>query len=165
VSHSPGSEPANDAMRLQKSTRLAIYAVLELAGSSGRQQSVSSIGGKFGVSSHHLAKVMNELAHAGLVQAVRGVGGGYQFSANPRRTTLYDVIRLFEDVQAQEREPEPTAESLALANVLREIDEIAVATLGSITLSTLCKIVQGRRTNGSNQHARRGQLDLSQGNS
>ncbi len=161
----PGSEAANDAMRLQTSTRLAIYAVLELAGSAGRQQSVSSIGEKFGVSSHHLAKVMNELAHAGLVQAVRGVGGGYQFSADPRRTTLYDVIRLFEDVQAQERDPEPTPESLALANVLREIDEIAVATVGSITIATMCKIVQGRRRNGSNQHARRNLLDLSQGNS
>ncbi len=150
-------------MRLQTSTRLAIYAVLELAGSAGRQQSVSTIGEKFGVSSHHLAKVMNELAHAGLVQAARGAGGGYQFCANPRRTTLYDIIRLFEDVQAQERDPAPTPESLALADVLREIDEIAVATLGSITIATMCKIVQERRMNGSNRYARRGQLDLGQG--
>lgn len=154
-------------MRLQTSTRLAIYAVLELAGSAGRQQSVSTIGEKFGVSSHHLAKVMNELAHAGLVQAVRGVGGGYQFSASPRRTTLYDVIRLFEDVQAQEqeRDPQPTPESAALANVLREIDEIAVATLGSITIATMCKIVQERRTNGIDRVKRRDHLDLGQGNS
>jgi Rrf2 family protein len=148
-------------MRLQTSTKLAIYAAIELAADAGRQLSVSAMGEKFGVSSHHLAKVMNELAHAGLVQAVRGVGGGYQFSANPRRTTLYDVIRLFEEIGGEEREPEATPESLVLADVLHEIDAIAIATLGSITIATMCKIAQGRRVNGA--PTKRIQVDLSQG--
>src|SRR5512142_1224841 len=120
-------------MRLQASTTLAIFAVLELASHAERQQSVAAIGEKFDVSSHHLAKVMNELARAGMVQSVRGAGGGYQFVANPRRTTLYDVIRLFENVQSAE-EAKPSAEGRALADVLHEIDEIALATLGSITI-------------------------------
>jgi Rrf2 family protein len=136
-------------MRLQTSTKLAIYAAIELATDARRQQSVSAMGEKFGVSSHHLAKVMNELAHAGLVQAVRGVGGGYQFSANPRRTTLYDVIRLFEEIGGEEREPEATPESLALGDVLHEIDDIAITTLGSITIATMCKSAQARRMNGA----------------
>ena len=132
-------------MRLQTSTTLAIFAVLELASHAERQQSVAAIGEKFDVSSHHLAKVMNELARAGMVQSVRGAGGGYQFVGNPRRTTLYDVIRLFEDVQSEE-EAKPSAESRALADVLHEIDDIALATLGSITIATMCKIVEARRT-------------------
>jgi DNA-binding IscR family transcriptional regulator len=122
-------------MRLQTSTKLAIYAAIELAADAGRQQSVSAMGEKFGVSS--------------LVQAVRGVGGGYQFSANPRRTTLYNVIRLFEEIGGEEREPEATPESLALGDVLHEIDDIAIATLGSITIATMCKSAQARRTNGA----------------
>ena len=137
-------------MRLQTSTTLAIFAELELASHAERQQSVAAIGEKFDVSSHHLAKVMNELARAGMVQSVRGAGGGYQFVANPRRTTLYDVIRLFEDVQADAPEARSSAESRALASVLHEIDEIALATLGSITIATMCKIVQARR-NGKAQ--------------
>ena len=132
-------------MRLQTSTTLAIFAVLELASHAERQQSVATIGEKFDVSSHHLAKVMNELARAGMVQSVRGAGGGYQFVANPRRITLYDVIRLFEDVQTDAPEAKSSAESHALATVLHEIDEIAVATLGSITIATMCKIVEARR--------------------
>jgi Rrf2 family transcriptional regulator, iron-sulfur cluster assembly transcription factor len=131
-------------MRLQTSTTLAIFAVLELASHAERQQSVAAIGEKFDVSSHHLAKVMNELARAGMVQSVRGAGGGYQFVGNPRRTTLYDIIRLFEDVQSEE-ESKPSAESRALADVLHEIDDIALATLGSITIATMCKIVEARR--------------------
>ena len=132
-------------MRLQTSTTLAIFAVLELASHAERQQSVAAMGEKFDVSSHHLAKVMNELARAGMVQTVRGAGGGYQFVANPRRTTLYDVVQLFEDVQTDEPQARSSAEGRALAAVLHEIDDIAVTTLNSITVATMCKIVEARR--------------------
>ena len=60
--------------------------------------SVSEIGEKYSASAHHLAKVMHTLGRAGLVRASRGVGGGYSFSGNARRTTLLDVIQLFENV-------------------------------------------------------------------
>jgi Rrf2 family protein len=130
-------------MRLQTSTMLAIFAVLELAGHGGR--SVAGIADKFGVSSHHLAKVMNELARAGLVEAARGAGGGYQFVANPRRTTLYDVVRLFETVETERPDGAALPEQRALAQVLHEIDEIAAATLGSITIGTMCKLVDAVR--------------------
>ena len=87
-------------MRLQVSTQLAIFAVLELAGREGAQLSVAEIGEKYGVSAHHLAKVMHVMGRAGLVRAVRGAGGGYQFSGNARRTTLLDVVQLFANNQA-----------------------------------------------------------------
>ena len=68
-------------MRLQISTRLAIFAALELTAREGRQLSVADIGEKYGVSSHHLAKVMHVMGRAGLVRSVRGAGGGYQLPA------------------------------------------------------------------------------------
>ena len=58
----------------------------------------AEIAAKYGESPHHLAKVLSELARAGIVESVRGVGGGYRFAANARRLTLLDVIRLFEDI-------------------------------------------------------------------
>ena len=134
-------------MKLQISTRLAIFAVLELTANEGRQLSVAEIGEKYGVSSHHLAKVMHVLGRAGLVRSVRGAGGGYQFSGNARRTTLLDIVNLFEDLSAVERNPgaaESTPESQALHDVLGEIDDIAHATLGSITLVTMRKLVAAR---------------------
>ena len=85
-------------MKLQISSRLAIFAALELLAHPDRQLSVGEIGAKYGVSNHHLAKVMNVLGRAGLVRSVRGVGGGYQFCGNPRRTTLLDLIELFEQL-------------------------------------------------------------------
>ncbi len=131
-------------MKLQIASRLAIFAVLELAAHPDRQLSVAEIGAKYGVSNHHLAKVMHVLGRAGLVRSVRGAGGGYQFSGNMRRTTLLDVIELFETLGAED-EPgaggESTSESRALSEVLGEIDDIARATLGSITLATMLNLV------------------------
>ena len=85
-------------MKLQKATKFALFAVLELARDTSRQLSATDIADLYGISTHHLAKVLRDLGRAGLVDSVRGVGGGYRFSANARRTTLMDVICIFEDV-------------------------------------------------------------------
>ena len=139
-------------MKLQISSQLAIYALLELAANPDRQYSVADIGQKYRVSSHHLAKVMHSLGRAGLVRSMRGAGGGYQFSGNVRRTTLLDVIQLFEDLASTDQDAgagEATDEGRALREVFGEIDDIARATLGSITLATMLKLVERRRNGGS----------------
>ena len=136
-------------MRLQISTRLAIFAALELTAREGRQLSVADIGEKYGVSSHHLAKVMHVMGRAGLVRSVRGAGGGYQFAGNARRVTLLEVAQLFEELSAVKHDAAgATPEDQALREVLNEIDDIARATLGSITIATMRKLVD-RRANGS----------------
>jgi Rrf2 family protein len=132
-------------MKLQISTRLAIFAVLELTAREGLQLSVAEIGKKYGVSSHHLAKVMHIMGRAGLVRSVRGVGGGYQFVGNSRRTTLLDVAQLFEELSAVEPgNREATREEQTLSEILGEIDDVARATLGSITIATMRKLVERR---------------------
>jgi Rrf2 family protein len=136
-------------MKLQIASQLAVYALLELAAHPDRPRPVAEIGEKYNVSIHHLAKVMNVLGRARLVRAVRGVKGGYQFTGNARRTTLLDVIELFEDLGTSSRDydgpGERTDESRALLEVLREIDDLAQATLGSITLATMLKHLGDRR--------------------
>lgn len=137
-------------MKLQISSRLAIFALIELASDPERQVSVSEIGDKYGVSAHHLAKVMHTLGRAGLVRSIRGVGGGYSFCGNARRTTLLDVINLFEDTSLGDHEPDndadDTAAEWALSRVLFEIDDTARATLGSITITTMLKQIARRKT-------------------
>ena len=74
-------------MRLQKNTSLALYSVLEFAMDPERHMSAADIAEKYGVSAHHLAKVLSGLARAGMVESVRGAGGGYRFAGNARRLT------------------------------------------------------------------------------
>ena len=132
-------------MKLQKNTRLALYSVLEFAMDPTRHVAAAEIAAKYGVSPHHLAKVLSELARDGVVESVRGVGGGYRFAGNAHRLTLMDVIRMFEDLSetdGERREPgERTPVGRALAVVLSEIDEIASATFSSITLATMQRLL------------------------
>jgi Rrf2 family protein len=140
--------PAPPPMKLQKNTSLALYSVLEFAADPARHISAAEIAAKYGVSAHHLAKVLSELARAGIVASVRGVGGGYRFAGNARRLTLMDIIRMFEDFDplASQREPgEATPVGLALRVVQSEIDEIAKATFGSITLATMLRLIERQK--------------------
>jgi len=75
---------------------------------------------------------------------VQGVGGGYRFCANARRLTLLDVIRLFEDLDAETPASGTAATPVdqALAQVLGEIDQIARATFGSITVATMLRMIE-----------------------
>jgi Rrf2 family protein len=145
-------------VRLQKNTSLALYSVLEFASDPARHIYAAEIAGKYGVSSHHLAKVLSELARVGVVESVRGVGGGYRFTGNARRLTLMDVIQLFEDFGQPEpdrREPgERTPVGLALGAVLSEIDETAKATFSSITLATMLRLID-RQQRGEREAAKK----------
>ena len=131
-------------MKLQVSTLIGLYAVLELASDPSRQLSAGEIADRYGISTHHLAKVMRPLVREGLVQSVRGAGGGYRFCGRTSRTTLLDVILLFEDLSSElefvrDRPLRSTEISDALNAVRSEIYELTRATLQSITLKTLLK--------------------------
>lgn len=131
-------------MKLQTSTRLGLYAVLELARDPERTLSASDLAERFNVSTHHLAKVLRTLSSAGLVRGGRGATGGYRFTGNRKRTTLMDIVALFEPAPgSRPKEPgEDTDIGAALQRVLIEIDEIAEATLRSVSLETMLASVK-----------------------
>lgn len=133
-------------MKLQVATLLALYSVLEFAADPERHVAAAEIAEKYRVSPHHLAKVLAQLTHAGIVESVRGVGGGYRFIGNARRLTLMDVIALFEDFASVPlgRPAEGAALPVdeALGAVLSEIDQIARATFQSITVATMLRLVR-----------------------
>ncbi len=112
-------------MKLQKATQFALLAVLDLARDPDAQHSVAASADRYGISANHRAKVLRDLGRAGLV------------------TSLYDVIHLFGDTMEGEADiPAPAGATdigAALGRVLTEVDEIAVATLKSISLATLIK--------------------------
>jgi Rrf2 family protein len=123
-------------MKLQKASRYALYA--------GKQFSTAEIAESYGVSIHHLAKVMRTLVRSGLIESVRGVGGGYRFTGSLRRTTLWDVIHEFESLESDIDTPDELSGNAeivisGLDSVMDEIDGLNRATLDSITLKTLLR--------------------------
>jgi Rrf2 family protein len=136
-------------MRLQKSTQFALYAALELAREPERQLATAEIADLYGISGHHLAKVMRQLVRAGIIKSVRGAGGGYRLNVPANRTTLWDIVEIFEPFEPDggfdgEGANLATPVSAALEQVRLEIDELTRATLQSITLKSLIRFAPGR---------------------
>lgn len=138
-------------MNLQKNTLYALYSLLESASLPGRTMSTGEIARAYGVSPHHLAKVMRVLVRAKLLTSARGVGGGYQFTGNAKRLTLLDVIDLFEKIgapvrsTASQRRGPGNDVGRALGTIFSEIDEISRATLRSISIATMLKLIERQR--------------------
>ena len=132
-------------MRLQKNTSLALFSVLEFVRTPQRHIVAAEIAEKYGVSAHHLAKVLAELARSGILASVRGAGGGYHFTGNAKRLTLMDIIQMFEDLGDTDAQrmarASRTPVELGLSAVMSEIDENAKATFKSITLATMMRLI------------------------
>ena len=130
-------------MKLNKASLFALISVLELASDKERQLSTADIAKKHGISTHHLAKVMRNLVHEGVIQAIRGVGGGYRFAGNINRTTLLDIIQLFETMESELDVPTWGQDGnpivAELQSVTNEIDNLTKAVLDTITLATALK--------------------------
>jgi Rrf2 family protein len=128
-------------MKIHKASLFSLYAVLELASDPERQLSATEIADKYGISTHHLAKILRTLVRSRMVQAVRGAGGGYRFTGIVNRTTLLDVIELFETLESDLDAPGPrnrAGEAIIeeLQSITREIDDLTRAVLDTITLET-----------------------------
>ncbi len=131
-------------MKMHKASLFALYAVLELASDPERQLLGTDIADRYGISTHHLAKVLRTLVRSGLVQAVRSAGGGYRFTGVINRTTLLDVIELFETLESELDTPSPSSQGAVavvdeLQSITDEIDDLAKAVLDTITLETALK--------------------------
>jgi Rrf2 family protein len=143
-------------MKLQKATICGLYAVLELAAHPDEQISAGEIADKYNISLNHLAKVLRSLVRARLIESVRGPGGGYRFSGNPKRVTLLDIVELFEDPSPDldRSVADDNEEGRALHKVLTDIDDIAVTTLRSVSITSLLKIIENDRRRHERAQAR-----------
>jgi len=130
-------------IRLKKSTTFALYAIHDLGADPARVLTAGEIAGRYGVSEHHVAKVLQRLARAGILRSVRGARGGFQLAQDAREVTLFDVVEVFEPraPAASDRAPRsraaPPAGARRLAEILGEIDEQTYYTLQSISVATL----------------------------
>jgi Rrf2 family nitric oxide-sensitive transcriptional repressor len=87
-------------MRLTAFTDFALRALMRLAGDPDRSFSTNEIATEFGISRHHLIKVVRDLANGGFVSTQRGVGGGFRLARSPQSITLGEVVRALEQRHA-----------------------------------------------------------------
>lgn len=86
---------------LTTTTNYAIRALAYLASLNGDYYADSfEISQAVGVPRNFLLKILNRLRGQGIVKALRGIGGGFRFAKPAKSITLYDIVEIFEDMEA-----------------------------------------------------------------
>lgn len=83
-------------IRLTRHTDYALRILLEAATVPERRLSIAEVASDHGIPKNNVMKVVNQLAHAGLLATVRGRGGGFTLGRPAETITLGEVVRLTE---------------------------------------------------------------------
>jgi Rrf2 family protein len=129
---------------ITQTAEYALRAMAVLAAEPQRLIPTNEIAELGDVPPPYLAKVLQQLAGAGLIRGRRGVGGGYTLRRVPDDITLFDVIMAVSSL----RTPRGTADLAALGDGLAElhraIDAAAAASLRVMQDTTVAEITQDR---------------------
>jgi Rrf2 family nitric oxide-sensitive transcriptional repressor len=83
-------------MRLTKSTSHAIRILIDCARASGGLIKVASLSERLEITPQNVFKIVNLLARAGLIEAVRGRNGGVKLARPAQSIRIGDVVRATE---------------------------------------------------------------------
>ena len=81
---------------ISEAASLALHTMVFLASQPGRLVSTKEIAETLGVSGAHLSKVMQRLRREGLVNSMRGPGGGFELARPADAITLLEVYEAIE---------------------------------------------------------------------
>ncbi len=83
-------------IKINKSTKYALYAIVELSRDPEKVLSIKKIAGEYDISELHLSKVIQEMQRAGFIRSIRGIKGGFKIARDPKDITILDVVEAFE---------------------------------------------------------------------
>ncbi len=84
---------------LSQTVEYALRAVVYLAGQGGEPQTNEQISTATKVPSAYLSKVLQSLGRAGVLQAQRGVRGGFSLLRAPAKLTILEVVNAVDPIQ------------------------------------------------------------------
>jgi Rrf2 family transcriptional regulator, nitric oxide-sensitive transcriptional repressor len=84
-------------MKLSAYSDYAIRVLMQTALRSPQRVTVAEVALTFGISRHHLVKVVHDLGRHGYLATQRGIGGGFTLARVPEDIRLGDIVRLGEE--------------------------------------------------------------------
>lgn len=129
-------------MRLTTFSDYSLRVLMYLALQHERLATIQEIARAYDISESHLMKVVHQLALSGVVETVRGKGGGLRLALDPAQIRLGEVVRQAEGagpiVECLSGEPRCCiAPSCKLAGVLVRAFDALYAELDRYTLADL----------------------------
>lgn len=84
-------------MKLSTKGKYGVRAVFEIARNAGNGPiTIKEIAERQGISFSYLEQILNRLGRTGIIESVRGPGGGYLLGKKPADLTIGDVVRALE---------------------------------------------------------------------
>ena len=83
-------------VRISEAASLGMHTMTLLAAKPDRRFTTHQVAGLLPISEAHLAKVLQRLARAGLVESTRGPHGGFSLARSPEQITLLEVYEAIE---------------------------------------------------------------------
>lgn len=84
-------------MRVSAYSDYALRVLMQAALRSPERITVDEVAESFGISRHHLVKIVHDLGRNGYLATRRGIGGGFTLALPPEKIRLGDVVRLGEE--------------------------------------------------------------------
>jgi Rrf2 family protein len=136
----------DQAMKLSTRARYALRAMVDLAMHCDQHPvSRREISERQDISPHYMEQLFAKLRDAGIVEAIRGPGGGYLLTREPEQITVGEVVRAVEEVVAPVpclREDSPLdcqrSSACATRRLWHELGQRADEFLDSKTIQDLC---------------------------
>jgi Rrf2 family nitric oxide-sensitive transcriptional repressor len=83
-------------MRISTYSDYALRVLMQAALRSPERVTVDEVAGAFGISRHHLVKIVHDLGRNGYLATQRGIGGGFTLALLPEEIRVGDIVRLGE---------------------------------------------------------------------
>ncbi|MBK8120608.1 MAG: Rrf2 family transcriptional regulator [Sulfuritalea sp.] len=132
-------------MKLTAFSDYTLRVLMFLALNRDRLATIPEIAAAYGISENHLMKVVHQLARSGVIESVRGKGGGIRLAREPESIRLGQVVRASEgrapivECLSGDAAACRIAPACRLANLLVRAFDALFATLDEYTLADLVR--------------------------
>ena len=130
-------------MKLSSKGQYAIQAMLKLAIFSRTPVTLNEISSSQSISISYLEQLFSMLRRSGLVEGVRGPGGGYVLSKSPNLISIADIVNAVEDSTSNKKFADHSnskkRESCITNQLWNDLSKQLTAYLDSISLADLTK--------------------------
>ena len=129
-------------MRLTKSTSHAIRVLIDCARAGDRLIKVAALSERLGITPQNVFKIVNLLAKAGLIEAMRGRNGGVRLARPAHLIRIGDVVRATEVTRVEIEEGAPQGPRGRGHGVNRILDDALGAFIEVLDQHTIADMIK-----------------------